>query len=168
MAGKARNISNKKTLSLKTIEEHLDRQDKEIAKSHWLTFAAFGAAVALVGVSAWLARIPNITIGDYAFFMLVGLAIMGMALWGVSRIGKEDKKLKKQNKKINLSAWLYFAIAVGLPVFLVGFAGFVGVRIASNPTIAAIYWLIVAFVGLAIILAVAVKAVCYNVRITKK
>ncbi|MBM4446548.1 MAG: hypothetical protein FJ023_04240 [Chloroflexi bacterium] len=78
-----------KMVSLEAIEEHLKRQDKEIEKSHMVTFSFFGAAVALVGVSAWLARVPNITICDYAFFIILGLAVMGIASWGVSRIGKK-------------------------------------------------------------------------------
>jgi hypothetical protein len=84
MAGKTGKIVN-----LEAIEEHLKRQDKEIQASHLLTFTSFGVAVALVGVSVWLARIPDITVWDYAFFIILGLAVMGIALWWVDRIGKK-------------------------------------------------------------------------------
>jgi hypothetical protein len=119
-----------KMVSLEAIEEHLKRQDKEIAKSHMVTFASFGAAVALVGVSAWLARIPNITIRDYAFFIILGLAAMGIALCWVSRIDriKVEKPLKeldkKSDRKMNLSPWLSFTFA-GFSVFLAGWVGIV-------------------------------------------
>ncbi len=170
-----------KTVSLEAIEEHLKRQDKEIAKSHVVTFAFFGATVALVAFSAWLARIPDITIRDYAFPIILGLAAMGIALYWVSRIDriKVEKPLneldKKSEKKMNLSPWLYFATAIGFPVFLAGWVGFVEVLIKSNPNITAGCWylsfVVVMVIGLAAILPgvyMAVKVSWRNSMIEKK
>jgi len=78
-----------KMVSLEAIEEHLKRQDKEIAGSNWVTFAAFSGSVALLGVSLWLGRLTNVTYIDIAFLIIFGLAFMGIAWWRVDRIGKK-------------------------------------------------------------------------------
>jgi hypothetical protein len=83
MAGKTGKI-----VSLEAIEEHLKRQDKEIEKSHMAFLASFGVALALVGFSSLLARSPGITIGGYAFFIILGLAVLLIARWWVFRIAK--------------------------------------------------------------------------------
>jgi len=81
------------------------------------------------------------------------------------------EQLDWQGKKMPRSLWWSFAATVGVPIFLVGLVGFVGVKMASIPNIAVIYWLVVAFVGVATIstgVSMAVKASRRNSKIEKK
>jgi hypothetical protein len=79
----------------------------------------------------------------------------------------QDKKFELQDKKMIQSPWWSFAATVGVPIFLVGLVGLVGswgVRTASNPNIAIIYWSIVAFIG---ITAISV-GVCMVVKVSRR
>jgi hypothetical protein len=51
MAGKVPKTSNKKPVTLETIKEQLDRQDKKMTKSLWWSYAAtVGLPIFLVGL----------------------------------------------------------------------------------------------------------------------
>jgi len=67
--------------TLKDIEEHLKQQDNEMKKSNWLTFAAFGAAVALVGLS--LAIVED---RFYYWVVAIGVVVMVMSYIKAKRI----------------------------------------------------------------------------------
>jgi hypothetical protein len=60
--------------------------------------------------------------------------------------------LKKQDEEMNKSLWRSLSAAIGLPIFLVGSAGWGGVKLVSNPNFAAQYWLIFALFGAVVIL----------------
>ena len=65
--------------TLKDIEEHLNRQDREVKKSTYGSYAAFGASIILVGVSLWVgSRILSDTalFWDYIFLIVVGFVVM--------------------------------------------------------------------------------------------
>jgi hypothetical protein len=95
---------------------------------------------------------------------------MGIALWWASRIDRSKvapslKELgKKPDRKIRLWPWLYSATTIGLPVFLVGFVGLLDAWMPRDPTSATNYWYIwfvMMILGLALILAVGLKALKY-------
>jgi len=69
--------------TLKHIEDHLKQQDNEMKKSNWLTFAAFGAAVALLGLS--LAIVEDCF---YYLVVAIGVVVMVVARINVYRIDK--------------------------------------------------------------------------------
>jgi len=149
MADKTRN-----KIGLEEIEEHLKRQDKEIQASHMVTLASFGVVVALVGVSAWLARIPDINMWDYAFFIILGLAVMFIALWWVLRIAKKDQKSESKVEKVKKFPWLSLTF-VGFSVFLAGWVGALEALMAIKPKFIVSYlyvWFVVMFIGLAVMI----------------
>jgi Flp pilus assembly protein TadB len=86
MAGKAQNVSNKNTVTLKAIEEHLKRQDKEIKQSAVWTLQAFGITVFLAGVSFLV--IPKILWYGLFLMGLGALFVVVVRFWN-SRIGKK-------------------------------------------------------------------------------
>ena len=66
-------------LTLRDIEEHLKRQDRQAAKSVYVTGAALGGSIILVGVSLWLgSRILSASalFWDYVFIVTVGFILM--------------------------------------------------------------------------------------------
>ncbi len=67
--------------TIKDIEAHLIRQDKEMQKSNWLTFAAFGAAIALLGLS--LAIVED---RFYYWVVAIGVVVMIMSRINAKRI----------------------------------------------------------------------------------
>lgn len=78
-----RNVKADKTLNqqltLRDIEEHLKRQDRQAAKSVYVTGAALGGSIILVGVSLWLGnRILSASalFWDYVFIITVGFVLM--------------------------------------------------------------------------------------------
>jgi fatty acid desaturase len=82
-----------------------------------------------------------------------------------------EEHLKRQDKKMIQSLWWSYAATIGLPIFLIGLAGWGGVKMASNPNCTAIYWLIVAFVGVIVIsigVSMAVTVLQRNSTIKKK
>ena len=89
MASKRKKAPSKKVTSLEDIEKHLARQDKEMIQSNWLTFAAFGGSVALLGVSLWLGSLANVTVFDYVFLIVFGVAFLIVALQQSSRVVKK-------------------------------------------------------------------------------
>ena len=72
-------------LTIKDIKSHLEKQDKEMQKSNYLTAAAFGAAVALVGVSLLWGSYAT-TNADKWFLVIVGVGFMVTCLVRVKRI----------------------------------------------------------------------------------
>jgi hypothetical protein len=89
MTNTGRRIPVRIGATLETIEEHLKEQDKEAQQSIWLTFAAFGGSVALLGIAVWLGSITNITVLDYAPLIALGIAFMIIALVQSSRIARK-------------------------------------------------------------------------------
>lgn len=83
MARKVKRVPTRRGVTLETIEEHLKEQDKEAQKSIWLTFAAFGVAVALLGVAVWLGSIPNVTILSYVVLIVLGGSFNGSSTCAV-------------------------------------------------------------------------------------
>ncbi len=66
-------------LTLRDIEEHLKRQDRQAAKSVYVTSAALGGSIVLVGISLWLgSRILSASalFWDYVFIVTVGFIFM--------------------------------------------------------------------------------------------
>lgn len=86
MARKGQRAPTRREVTLETIEEHLKEQDKEAQKSIWLTFAAFGVSVVLLGVAVWLGSIPNVTILNYVVLIALGVVLMAAALVQSSKI----------------------------------------------------------------------------------
>ena len=62
-------------LTLQDIKKHLERQDRQTAKSIYLSGAGFGGAVALVGISLWLGSLSQ-SIANYIFLIVVGVGFM--------------------------------------------------------------------------------------------
>ncbi|MBM3142676.1 MAG: hypothetical protein FJ005_06480 [Chloroflexi bacterium] len=89
MARTGRRIPIRIGATLETVEEHLKEQDKEMQQSIWLTFAAFGGSVALLGVAVWLGSITSITVLDYAVLIALGVAFMIVAFVQSSRIARK-------------------------------------------------------------------------------
>ncbi len=64
---------------LDSIEKHLQWQDKEAKRAAYGSYAVFGGAIALVGVSLWLGTslLPaNVLFWDYVFILAVGFGVM--------------------------------------------------------------------------------------------
>jgi hypothetical protein len=65
--------------TLKDIEKHLNRQDKEVKKSTYGSWGAFGASIIFVGVSLWVgSRIlsADILFWDFIFLIAIGFGVM--------------------------------------------------------------------------------------------
>ncbi len=75
--------------TIKDIEEHLKKQDKQIARGTYTTGAAVGAAIILVAVSLWIERV-TLSQGSfywhYIFLLVVGFGFMAWCGWKQSRI----------------------------------------------------------------------------------
>jgi hypothetical protein len=100
VARKGQKASTRREVTLEKIEEHLKEQDKEARQSIWLTFAAFGGSVALLGVAVWLGSITNVTVLDYAVLITLGVVLMVTALVQSSRIAARkvcDLELNRTN-----------------------------------------------------------------------
>jgi len=69
--------------TLKDIEEHLKQQDNEMKKSYWLPFAAFGFAVAMLGLS--LAVVED---SFYYLVVAIGVVVMVVAWINARRLDK--------------------------------------------------------------------------------
>jgi hypothetical protein len=70
--------------TLKDIEKHLNRQDREVKKSTYGSYAALGASIILVGVSLWLgSRIlsADTLFWDFVFLIAVGFIVMFWSLY---------------------------------------------------------------------------------------
>lgn len=67
--------------TLRDIEEHLTSQDKEAKKATFGSYGAFGASIALVGVSLFIGNTISASerLWDYAFLIVVGLVVMGVS-----------------------------------------------------------------------------------------
>jgi hypothetical protein len=167
VAGKARNASKKKTVTLKTIKEQLDWQDKKMTRSLWWSFAAtVGVPVFLVGlvgfVGVKMASIPNIAVIYWLIVAFVGVATIStgvsMAVKASRRnstIAKKDKKFEAQDEKIKKFPLLSLSF-VGFSVFLAGWVGALEALMARNPNFVVSYlyvWFVVMFIGLAVMIA---------------
>lgn len=78
--------------TLKDIEEHLNRQDREVKKSTYGSYAAFGASIIMVGVSLWIgSRIlsADTLIWDFVFLIAVGFIVMSWS-WYKQRNSKDS------------------------------------------------------------------------------
>ena len=72
-------ITHNEEPTLKDIEEHLNRQDREVKKSTYGSYAAVGVSIILVGVSLWIgSRIlsAGTLIWDFIFLIAVGFIVM--------------------------------------------------------------------------------------------
>ncbi len=73
--------------SMKDIEEHLRRQDIQMKKGNYLTGAAFGSAIALVGVSFMVQMSFQLSPYVYIWFLIViGLGFMFWCWWKQSKV----------------------------------------------------------------------------------
>jgi hypothetical protein len=92
MAGKVPKTSNKKPVTLETIKEQLDRQDKEIKQSAVRTLQAVGGAVIIAGLSFVVTSIfPDLARACYGVFLIVFGALFVIlvgCLW-TERIAKK-------------------------------------------------------------------------------
>jgi len=69
--------------TLKDIEEHLKRQDREAKKTVYGSYAAFGGAILMVGVSLLLGSkilSASTLFWEYVFLIVVGFGVM---LWSL-------------------------------------------------------------------------------------
>lgn len=73
--------------TLKNIEDHLKQQDIQMKKGNYLTGAAFGAAIALVGISFMVQMSFQLSRYVYiGFFIVVGLGFMFWCQWKQSKV----------------------------------------------------------------------------------
>jgi hypothetical protein len=78
--------------TLKDIEKHLNRQDKEVKKSTYGSYGAFGASIILVGISLWVgSRIlsADTLFWEYIFLIAIGFGVMFWS-WHKQRILKDS------------------------------------------------------------------------------
>ena len=76
-------ITHDKEPTLKDIEKHLNSQDREVKKSTYGSYAAFGASIIFVGVSLWIGnRIlsADTLFWDFIFLIAVGFIVMFWSL----------------------------------------------------------------------------------------
>jgi hypothetical protein len=78
---------------LDNIEKHLEKQDRGAERTKFGSYAAFGAAIAMVGISLWLGTslLPqSILFWDYVFLLAVGLGVM-FWFWNKQRKVKDQE-----------------------------------------------------------------------------
>ncbi len=75
--------------TLKDIEKHLKRQDRQMAQGSYLTGAAVGAAIILVAVSLWIGRTvlsADAFYWNYIFLLIFGFGFMSWCQYKISKI----------------------------------------------------------------------------------
>ena len=73
--------------TVKDIEEHLKQQDRLMKKGNYLTGAAFGAAIGLIGISFMVQMKFQLSPYTYiVFFLVMGLGFMFLCWWKQSRV----------------------------------------------------------------------------------
>ncbi|GAG41320.1 unnamed protein product, partial [marine sediment metagenome] len=83
MARTGKRAPTRRRATLKTIEEHLKEQGKEIKRGEWLAFVIFGSSIALSGLFLMASKFGDMW--AYAIVLLYGLA---MAFYGLVRKSK--------------------------------------------------------------------------------
>jgi hypothetical protein len=86
-------LSAEEEPSLKTLERLLKRQDLSMRRSNWITFAAFGGSIILVGLTLFINKqtsASNIFPSDDIFLISFGFAVMIVAYLGSYLEGRTD------------------------------------------------------------------------------
>jgi hypothetical protein len=80
--------------TLKDIEKHLNRQDREVKKSIYGSYGAFGGSIVLVGVSLWVGSkilSADTLFWEFIFLIAVGFIVMFCSLY-------KQRSLKASNE----------------------------------------------------------------------
>ena len=80
--------------TLRDIEKHLNRQDREVKKSTYGSYAAVGVSIILVGISLWIgSRIlsADTLFWDFIFLIAIGFTVMFWSLY-------KQRRLKASNE----------------------------------------------------------------------
>ena len=86
-------VSAEEEPSLKTLERLLKKQDLSMRRSNWITFAAFGGSIILVGLTLFINKqtsATNMFPSDDVFLISFGFAVMIVAYLGSYLEGRTD------------------------------------------------------------------------------
>ena len=177
MAGKIPDVSNRLNSidqRLVKIEGLFKESDKKRNQSLWISFAVLGISMILVGITLVAQSLALTQSTGYIIFFL-GLAVfftgvyMGLKILCCnSMIAKKDKKLEKQDKKMNLSLWMTVFVPISFSIFLAGWIGVIQSWTVKNPTTSLCTFFTVMGIGLVVYLVGIMQATGHKSGIAKK